>query len=521
MATTVVDRAEHGPYLINPLLRINGLSKTFTSQRALDDVDLTVGQGEVHALLGQNGSGKSTLIKILAGYHQPDPGGSAVLNGAALTLGSASAARAAGLRFIHQDLGLVNGLDAVDNLALGQRYQGSVWLSDRRERRRVAEILRTYDINIDVTAPIRVLSAAQRSQLAVVRALTQEGAQDGLLVLDEATATMPESDVQALFTLLRALRERGTSILFVTHRLPEVFALADIVTVLRDGRRVASVPVADVDHDSLVELIVGRPLDTFYPNPPAPRRAEALTARGVRGGSVADVDVTVHEGEIIGVTGLIGSGYEQLLGLLFGAVTRVSGTVRVKDETVRPTDIRDAIAKGIGYVPADRKTLGSIPEWSVRENTTLSNIPTRGPLRWLSKRHESRQTAGVLDTLNVVPTGSERLLSTLSGGNQQKVVLARWVRRAPAVLLLDEPTNGVDTGAKQAIYKVLAGAAASATAVLLASSDIEELCALCDRVLVVRSGRVAVELSGPDLTEARVMRETLARDVTPAQPERV
>lgn len=495
-----------------PLLQIAGLSKTFPSQQALQGLDLTIGRGEIHALLGQNGSGKSTLIKILAGYHQPDPGASATLGGSALTLGSPVAARAAGLRFIHQDLGLINELDAVDNLALGQHYGGGLWLSDRRERRRVTDTLRRYEIDIDVSAPIRTLSAAQRSQLAVVRALTQEQPQDGLLVLDEATATLPESDVRVLFSLLRALRDQGNSILFVTHRLPEVFQLADSVTVLRDGRRVTTLPVADVDHDQLVELIIGKPLDTFYPSPPPPRLKVALTASGVRGGAVAGIDLSVHEGEIVGVTGLIGSGYDELLGLLFGARRRDAGAVQVNGDAIRPSHIADAISKGIGYVPADRKTLGSIPAWSVRENTTLSQIPTRGPLKWLSNRHERRDTNGVLARLNVVPAGAERPLSTLSGGNQQKVMLARWLRCSPAVLLLDEPTNGVDTGAKQAIYQALADAAASSAAVVLASSDIEELCAVCDRVLVVRGGRLAAELSGADLTEARVLQETLARD---------
>jgi len=518
MPTSIDGHEVHQPHQNAPLLKIAALSKTFPSQRALNNVDLTIRPGEVHALLGQNGSGKSTLIKILAGYYQPDPGATATLNGSALNLGSSVEARAAGLRFIHQDLGLINELDAVDNFALGQRYGGAVWLSDRRERRRVAETLRLYDIDIDVSAPIRSLSAAQRSLLAVVRALTQENSQDGLLVLDEATATLPENDVRALFTLLRALRERGNSILFVTHRLPEVFQIADTVTVLRNARRVGTVPVADVDHDKLVELIIGKPLETFYPSPPPPRSNVVLTASGVRGGAVTSVDLSIHEGEIVGVTGLIGSGYDELLALLFGARRRDAGTVQIKGRPIRPSHIADAIGKGVGYVPADRKTLGSIPAWSVRENTTLSRIPTRGPLRWLSNRHERGAIGDVLTQLDVVPRGPERSLTTLSGGNQQKVLLARWLRCSPAVLLLDEPTNGVDTGAKQAIYQALADAAASTAAVIMASSDIEELCAVCDRVLVLRNGCLATELSGADLTEARVLQETLRRDTGPTLP---
>ncbi len=497
------------------LLSLRNVSKTFNGQSALSGVDLEVRRGEVHALLGQNGSGKSTLIKVLAGYHAPDRGATATAAGTNLELGSAAGARAAGIRFIHQDLGLIPGLDVIDNLALGEGYAGRAWLSNRRERRAAAQLLDRFEVNVDAEAPLESLSAAQRSMVAIVRAVASAGADRGLLVLDEPTAALPDHEVRQLFGLVRAVTAEGGGVLYVTHRLAEVFQIADRVSVLRDGRKVADRSVDGLNHDTLVELIIGRPLDTFYPPPPRPAEQVALQANDIAGGAVTSASFALHQGEILGVTGLVGSGYDELLALVFGSRNRAGGTVELDGRQLPPARPSASVQAGVAFVPADRKGSGAILDWTVRENATLSAIPAQGPLRWVSSRHEDASIRGWLDQLDVTPSEPGRLFSSLSGGNQQKVVLARWLRTSPSVLLLEEPTNGVDTGAKQAIYRCLADAAATGTAVALASSDNEELCAVCDRVLVLRDGRVAAVLHGAQLTVEHVLREVLRDDTTP------
>jgi len=497
-------------------LELKGVSKTFQGQQALRSVDLHLAPGEVHALLGQNGSGKSTLIKILAGYHQPDRGSLASLQGKSFELGSATAARDGGIRFIHQDLGLISDLNAVDNLALSGQYHGRYWLSDMKERKSAAAALEAYGIHLDVTAPLRELNAAQQTMLAIVRAMRDADGAPTLLVLDEPTATLPDDEVRQLFALIGRLREAGSSILYVTHRLSEVFDIADQVTVLRDGQRVATTPVRSIDHQGLIELIVGRSLELFYPDT-AHAAADAeplLTMTNLSGGHVSDVSASIHPGEIVGVTGLVGSGYDELLALTFGARQRDQGIVELAGSTIAPDSVRDSIRAGMAFAPADRKNLSAMTAWSLRENITLPRIPSSTSARWMGKKTEQKQVIPWLAKLNVVPQDPERQFSSLSGGNQQKVVLARWFRCSAQVMLLEEPTSGVDTGAKQTIYEVLALAAADGNAIMLASSDSEELCAICDRVLVMRGGKICAILSGDELTVDRLVSESMRKAAT-------
>ncbi len=483
-----------------PVLSLEGLSKVFQGQYALDDVSLEIRPGEIHALLGQNGCGKSTLIKILAGYHQPEPGARATVRGEPLDLGSAAAARDAGIRFIHQDLGLIDTLDAVDNLALGGHYAGSRWLSERRERRAARERLARYGLDIDVTVPLHELSAAQRTMVAIVRALDTDAAGDGLLVLDEPTAALHAREVEQLFGLVRKLREQGSSVLFVTHRLEEVFQLCDRVTVLRDGRNVRTREIPELDHDKLVELIIGRSLEAFYPLPPRPEEGVVLAVRGIAGDSVEGVDLDVHTGEIVGVTGLIGSGVESLLGLLFGSEKPTAGSVELDGRPVPLGSPPAAVEAGMAFASQDRKRLGGMLEWTLRENVTLPRVEGSGPLNWLAARRERKDARSWLQRLNVVPDDPERTFASLSGGNQQKVVLARWLRCGARAYVLEEPTNGVDLGAKHAIYEALSSVAAEGAAVLMSSSDAEELCSVCDRVIVLRNGRVAATFGRSQLS---------------------
>jgi ribose transport system ATP-binding protein len=478
-------------------------------------VDLELRKGEVHCLLGQNGSGKSTLIKVLAGYHSPESGAVATVNGAPFELGNPVAAHEAGIRFIHQDLALIDALPVVENLALGERYRGRRWLSDRAERGEARRVFESYGLDIDVSAPLGSLGSAQRTMTAIVRALHHGDAARGILVLDEPTASLAEADKEHLFRLVRGIVADGGTVLYVTHRLQEIFEIGDRVTVLRDGRKVALRDVADLDHHSLVELIVGRRMETFYPDLPAPGTEPVLEVQGLRGGAVAELSVTVHSGEIVGVVGLQGSGVDDVPHLIFSAQPRAGGTIRLDGARLDAASPNGAVRSGLAFVPGDRKRLGGMPQWTLRENVTLPRVMGRGPLKWLASRAERVEVDPLLRRFEVTPPDAENRLSALSGGNQQKVLIARWIRCGARALLLEEPTAGVDVGAKRAIYDALTAAAAGGAAVLVTTSDFEEACALCDRVLVMREGRVGAELAGDRRTPDHILTEALRLD----QPE--
>jgi ribose transport system ATP-binding protein len=485
-------------------LSLEGLTKVFRGQRALDNVDLELNAGEVHALVGLNGSGKTTVIKILAGYHRPASGARAEFFGAPFELGSAQAANAAGMRFIHQDLGLIPALDSVDNLALGHPYGSRWWVSDRQERKRARALFGEFGLDIDPATNVRSLSASHQTMLAIVRALRDDAGSERLLVLDEPTAALPASEVQYLFGLIESLREAGGTILYVTHRLREVFEIADCVTVLRGGRRIATKRVADLTHDSLVELIVGRPIEALKPPEPVTRPGIGIELKSLRGGLVKDVSLSVHNGEIVGVTGLVGSGYEDLPKLAFGAKPRLGGSVLIEGRELMGSP-HESVAAGVAFTPADRKTAGGMMGWTLRENITLPRLRATGPMRWLSARRERADAAVWLERLDVRPRDTEAALSALSGGNQQRVVLARWLRLGARAFLLEEPTVGVDMAGRQAVYQALRGVAKEGASVLMTSSEAEEVCAVCDRVVVLVAGRVAAVLEGEEREAERVL----------------
>ena len=490
-------------------LALRGVSKLFAGQRALDAVDFTVRAGETHALVGANGSGKSTLIKILAGFHEPEPGAEIVVNGAPLASGSPAASHAAGLRFIHQDLGLIGSLSIAENLELGGEYPGRWWLSDRAERDAAARVLRAYGIDADAAAPLESLPPTQQTLLAIARAVESGLGDGGVLFLDEPTAALPPEEVQHLHALLARLKSRGVTIVYVTHRLTEVFEIAERVTVLRDGRRVATEPVGELDHDRLVELILGARLEPVDPGAGRVRDGSVLAVSGLAGGAVRSASFAVGAGEVVGLTGLMGSGYEEVLGLVFGAREREAGSVVLEGAVLDGAVPGASIAAGLAFAPAERRRYGAMLDWTLRENLTLPRIPSRGPLRWLSDRDEAREARGWLERLAVRPADPEQRFMALSGGNQQRLVLARWLRCGARALLLDEPTLGVDAGAKRAIYAELRAAADAGAAVVVSSSDTEELWELCDRVLVMGAGRIEAELAGagtPDEIFAATLR---------------
>ena len=494
------------------VLSVAKLSKTFVGQRVLADVDMALTAGEVHGLIGQNGSGKSTLIKVLAGYHSPDPGGAVQVDGQVLTLGSPAASEASGLRFVHQDLGLVDSLNVVENLALGTGYAttrlGLIKWS--RERRDAEEALGRLGHDIDVTRQVGRLPMASRTAVAVARALSSRNGEPKVVVLDEPTASLPAHEAQLLFELVRRVSAMGVAVVFVSHRLDEVISACSRVSVLRDGALVACREIRGTTAADLVELMIGQRIDRY--DTPAARSAEVgpakLVVEGLSTGTIHGISFDVGAGEIVGIAGITGSGREEVAPAIFGGLSR-GGTVSVSGRPVPQQRPDRSIAAGIGFVPAERHTNAVFPDAAVRENISLVNLSALAPRGLIRTRREQAEVRGWLRKMDVRPPDPERMIATLSGGNQQKVILARWLRQNPQVLILDEPTQGVDIGAKAEIHALVDAAAEAGAAVLVASTESEELARLCDRVLVLRYGRAAAWLEGSPISAARITAATL------------
>ncbi len=487
------------------MLTVRNLSKTFVGQRALDGVDLDVRSAEVHALVGHNGSGKSTLIKLLSGFHQPDPGGSVEVAGTALRPGDPTASRRAGLRFIHQELGLVDELTVLENLRLGGVYEtgrgGRIrW---RSERRRAREALARVGLNAHPDVPVSELSPVQRTQVAVARALDEEEGAT-ILFFDEPTATLPHSEVERLFALIRRTVEAGLGVVYISHRLEELPQLADRVTVLRNGRVVGSGLQAEFSKDRLVELIVGGAIARAERTQRVARpRDGGLRFEDVHAGRLEGATFGVARGEVVGMAGLAGSGVHDVPRVLLGRVPLERGSVLADGEALVPDQL---VRRGVAVLSSER-ALKNIATMTVRENLTLPELRPlwrRGRLRLRLERAVARD---LIRRFGVLPAEPEKPLMELSGGNQQKVAVAKWLRTNPRLMVLDEPTQGVDVGGKAEILELLRAAARDGVGVLICSSDLEDLEIVCDRVLVVREGRVGGELAGAQITRERVSEE--------------
>lgn len=500
-----------------PLLEISNLSKTFPGMRALDNLSLTVHSGEVVGLIGHNGSGKSTAVKILAGVYEADPGST-------VGLGRLPDGSHAELHFIHQDLGLVNTLSTVENLDLDLHRGGLQSLLPTRRRTEEAharELIAGFDVDIDVRRPVGLLSAAERTIVALARALDGWSQPYNVLCLDEPTASLHGDEVAKLFTAVRSLARRGAGIIFVSHRLDEVVELADRAVVLREGKMIADAARGEFDHDDLVRFIAGDIVASDRTAAAAHGGEVSLSARGISGRTIQNADITVRSGEVVGVGGALGSGRDEIASLLFGAVEGEIAELRIGQRMLHKPTPRRAIDAGMALVPSNRHRDGAVMTMTVRENLTL---PEMGSLRtWrrtISQRAEREQTATWITNLGLRPPLPDRELRLFSGGNQQKIVLAKWLRNKPRVLLLDEPTQGVDVGTKAGIYELIAQAAAEGTAVLLCSSDDKELAACCDRVLVMRDGRIATEIPRAKLSESVLVHAALGTpsgELRPAQ----
>jgi len=486
----------------SPLVTITGMIKDFPGNRALDDVSLSVHSGEVVAVVGHNGSGKSTLVKILAGVYTSD-GGTVEL--------SSREGEQTELHIIHQDLGLASELNGIENLGITKYPGASAFapFNKKKEREHALELISRFGEPFDVEVAISRLAPAQRSIIAIARALDGWLHPRNVLILDEPTEALHASEVRILFDAVKKLAAAGAGVIFISHRLDEVLEIADRVVILRDGKKVADEGVETLDHDKLVSYVTGVPIGVAEVGESHRRRGDvAMNVEGLAGSGLEGIDLTLYSGEVVGVAGVLGSGREALPAMLFGGTPSDAASFTLAGTSYDRRTPGESIRRGMAFVPGDRAKHGSVRPLTARENVTLTELKSlTNKMGAIDEKRERDLVVGLIDRYDVKPPRSEQVFAQFSGGNQQKLVFAKWLRNRPAVLLLEEPTQGVDIGAKQALYDAIDIAAAAGSAVLVCSSEAKELVRLCDRVLVLRNGRVAAELSGDQLTETRLVME--------------
>ncbi len=502
-------------------LEARHVSKTFGSTKVLDDVDLAVEPGEIHALVGQNGSGKSTLVKILTGYHAPDVGASLALDGQLVQLPVQwREAAELGISVVHQDLGLLDQLTVSDNIGVGGYHHSRLLrrVDWKRQSRVAADVLGRLDVDVDPSTLVGTLGAAPRAEVAIARALRAHRPGAGLIILDEATRALPREELVKFHALLRRVVAEGTSVLMVSHNLDEVLALADRVTVLRDGKAVgAAVPTAELNAQEMARLMLGKTVGALAPRG-VDRTARPVVARvtGLSGGGVEDVEIEVREGEIVGLTGLPGSGFEAIPYLLTGARPASSGVLRTRtaELDLAHADVADCMAAGVSLVPERRDRDGLALELAISDNIALPSLRRRGRSWFVGRAWQRRQAEDLIDRLSIRARTPATLVKELSGGNQQKVLFAKWLSIVPSLFVLHEATQAVDVGARQDILAAIQGVADSGVGVLYVSGEPADLAEVCDRVLVHRPGQGFLELR--DATPDAVLDAIYATPTTAA-----
>ncbi len=486
-----------------PLLEMRAVSKRFAGVQALTDVHVRIERGEIHALVGENGAGKSTLIKILSGLYARDAG-SIFLEGREVSFRDPLESQQAGIVVIYQDFDLAPNLTVEENLLLGREPARFSFLRRRRLSELAAEYLRTVDLHLDTRTPVARLSVAQRQRVAIARALS---ARARLLVMDEPTSALAADEIERLLALIRRLKQGGTSVIYISHKLNEVFAVADAITVLRDGKYIATKKTAQTSHHEIVSLMVGRQLQDFFVRP-ARAGGEVVLAveRLQRKGVFSEVSFTLRRGEILGMYGLKGAGRSELARVLFGLDRRDGGKIHFAGARVEFRSAHDAIEHGLALIPEDRKTQSIFPNMDVKENASLASLGDLSRWSFLDRKGEQRLVGEYIHRLRIRTAGLTQPILGLSGGNQQKVILARWLAVQPCILILDEPTAGIDVGAKAEIYRLMAELAAQGLGLILISSELPEVLAVSDRILVMHGGRIVAELPAEEASEERIMR---------------
>ncbi len=499
----------------SPLLQVSGICKSFPGVRALHEVEFTLGRGEVHAVIGENGAGKSTLMKILAGVQPPDRG-EIRIEGRPVTIDSVDAALNLRIALIHQELNLAGNLGVGANVFLGREPTRLGLIDEGVIRRESKTFLDMVGLSVDPATVVGSLTVGRQQMVEIAKALSIDAR---ILIMDEPTSSLSQHETKQLFTVIKDLRSRGVSIVYISHRLGEVKELADRVTVLRDGENAGGLSRDEINHDSMVRMMVGRDISQFYQHEQHAPGEMALEVSGLRTPAHPEttLDFSLRAGEVVGIAGLVGAGRTELLETLFGVAPALQGEVRVAGEVLELRNPIDAIRAGIALVPEDRKRQGLLLEMAVRENLSLASLrrdKRRGG--FLNRSSEREITSEMIERLNVKTPGDRQIVRFLSGGNQQKVVLGKWLAMKPAVLLLDEPTRGIDVGAKREIYGLMEQLAKSGVAILFVSSELEEILGMADRALVMHEGRITGEIARADLSEEAVMRLATGGDAMAA-----
>nr|WP_279387442.1 sugar ABC transporter ATP-binding protein [Rubrobacter taiwanensis] len=483
------------------LLEMRGITKRFPGVVALDKVDFKLRAGEVHVLLGENGAGKSTLVKILSGAYRPDEG-EILRGGVPVEIDSAEDAQKLGISTIYQEFNLIPELSVAENILLGRQPRRFGIVDRRRMLQRAQEVLDEMRVKVDPRALVSELGVAQRQMVEIAKALSLESE---ILILDEPTAVLSGQEIERLFEIIRAFRDEGVGIIYISHHLEEVAGIGDRVTVLRDGRVAGHLP-ADASREEMVRLMVGREIENQYPRRRSAAGEVLLEVRNLsRAGVLRDISFQVRAGEVVGVAGLVGAGRTELARAIFGADPVDSGEILVGERKMEPGDIREARRKGIGFIPEDRQGQGLVPRLSVLENLGLAALSRSVRLGMIRRGELRRKAREMVEGLNIRTPGLEQEVRYLSGGNQQKVVIGKWLLADSKVLILDEPTRGVDVGAKVEIYELINRLTDEGAAVLMISSDLPEVLGMSDRILVMSQGRITGELPAREATQERVM----------------
>ena len=486
-----------------PLLEMRGIEKSFPGVRALRGVDLELHAGEVLALLGENGAGKSTLIKVLAGAHPPDAG-AIRLDGEAVAIANPAEAQRLGIAVIYQEFNLIPTLTVRENIFLGREETAGGFIRQEEEYRSAQGLFKRIGVEIDPDIPCRELTVAQQQVVEIAKALSLKAR---IIVMDEPSATLTPPEVERLFSIIRDLKSHGIGVIYISHRLEEIFSIADRVTVLRDGRHVDTRDIGQIAREPLIELMVGRKLEQEFPKRTLAIGPPRLVVKDLcRGRKVRSVSFAVRRGEVLGLTGLMGAGRTETVRLLFGADQPDSGTIELDGKPLRLANPRDAIRAGIGFLTEDRKAQGLVLGQSVRENFGLPNLARFERWGFVQEQQERDALAGYVRSLGIKIPHQEQLAKNLSGGNQQKVVLAKWLERNCEVILFDEPTRGIDVGAKFEVYLLINQLAAQGKAILMISSELPEMLGMSDRILVMHEGRVSGEITDvANATQEQIM----------------
>jgi len=487
----------------SPLLEMRGIEKTFPGVKALSGVDLQVRRGEVLALLGENGAGKSTLMKVLGGAHHPNSG-TILIDGQETVFHTPHDSQKAGVSIIYQEFNLIPALTVRENLFLGRESTSRGFVKRREETAQARALFAKMGVDLDPESLCRDLSVSQQQVVEIAKALSQDAT---ILVLDEPSAALTNTEVDRLFDVIRDLKSRGLGLIYISHRLEEIFEIADRVSVLRDGSHVGSASIDELNKEKLISLMVGRELTEEFPPRNVTLGEPLLEVNNLsRGETVRNVSFTIRRGEILGLTGLMGAGRTETARLIFGADKRDSGEIKLAGQTLDIKHPRDAIAAKMGLLTEDRKTQGLILKHSVRENFGLPNLDQFSSSGFVNNKQENAQFGNYVERLKVKIPHQEQLAGHLSGGNQQKVVLAKWLARNCEVLIFDEPTRGIDVGAKHEIYQLMNDLAAAGKCILMISSELPEVLGMSDRILVMHNGKVTGEIGDvPNTSQEKIL----------------